>query len=439
MIVFWLSLIDTARSKGTIGDSSMDLGRLGKGLFVFLGFCAATGCKDERGPVPEVAPLERDSAGIHIVESLWSEPGNGISHFVDGPPSVRIGQVDGPPAYLLSRVGSALRLEDGRILIVDGRTELRVFDSGGEHLFTAGGSGDGPGEFRSIRGLVFARDTLFVFDAVANRMTFLGPHGDFLGDVRFSGEFHSLLGSRSELIAVGPDGRFVFRPFGSTVPRRDPVELFWSTSPLLSVTRDGQTADTLTVIGMDWLTGHQQVMVPPFGRWTSVVANGDRLVMTHGDRFELEVRSISTGELERLFRVRRDPPPLKPSVWRTAVEEALEREARAQGGRSRSPEALAELTDQIKPLTNIPVPYATKPAWRGLFLDAGGRIWAEEASPSDDSHRVFSVFSADGYLIGRATTPMGIRIVQVGRDYLLAVRRDELDIEYVELLEIRSR
>ena len=41
------------------------------------------------------------------------------------------------------------------------------------------------------------------------------------------------------------------------------------------------------------------------------------------------------------------------------------------------------------------------------------------------------VFSPDGHLLGRVEVPRGLRIAEIGDDYLLGVQRDEFDVPYV--------
>ena len=65
--------------------------------------------------------------------------------------AVTIGRVEGDEPYLLHTVDDALRLADGRIVVLlYGTQELRVFGGDGTHLATWAGEGDGPGEFRSL-------------------------------------------------------------------------------------------------------------------------------------------------------------------------------------------------------------------------------------------------------------------------------------------------
>ena len=84
-------------------------------------------------------------------------PGSGdvlASWPVSDEPIVSIGGADEREGYLLHRVVGATRLGDGRIVIANGSTlQLRYYDPEGNHLFDAGGEGDGPGEFRTFEHL----------------------------------------------------------------------------------------------------------------------------------------------------------------------------------------------------------------------------------------------------------------------------------------------
>lgn len=52
---------------------------------------------------------------------------------------------------------------------------------------------------------------------------------------------------------------------------------------------------------------------------------------------------------------------------------------------------------------------------------------------SGAEHDAYEVFLADGRLQGEVTVPAGARLMDVGDDYVLLVRSDELDVPFVEL------
>lgn len=54
---------------------------------------------------------------------------------------------------MFQRIVSVARGEEGNLVVADaGWGEIRVFDSGGEHVRTIGREGEGPGEFQSLSG-----------------------------------------------------------------------------------------------------------------------------------------------------------------------------------------------------------------------------------------------------------------------------------------------
>ena len=92
-----------------------------------------------------------DSAGIQIVQNQRPAEDSRIPWRIGPEPAVSIGEVTGEDAYLLDEVNDATILTDGRIVIANtGTNELRVFDSGGVHMATWGGEGEGPAEFTSL-------------------------------------------------------------------------------------------------------------------------------------------------------------------------------------------------------------------------------------------------------------------------------------------------
>lgn len=97
----------------------------------------------------------RDSSGVRIVESPAPTWGRALPWTVSAEPIVTIGTVEGDAAYQLHRVGAALRLSDGRIVVANnGSSDLRYYDSAGRHVRTVGRRGEGPGEFSMLSGMV---------------------------------------------------------------------------------------------------------------------------------------------------------------------------------------------------------------------------------------------------------------------------------------------
>ncbi|MGD8600428.1 MAG: hypothetical protein PVF19_03610, partial [Gemmatimonadota bacterium] len=90
-----------------------------------LAACSA----DSTGEGDEPTVSVRDSAGIRIVEN--SLPGGVAPVYAEvGELELEIGVVEGDPRYAFSRIVAARTLQDGEILVAEGRAqELRVFDA----------------------------------------------------------------------------------------------------------------------------------------------------------------------------------------------------------------------------------------------------------------------------------------------------------------------
>jgi len=91
---------------------------------------------------------------------------NGPAYTLSSEPIFSIGGHDDRAEYQLQYVIGALHLSSGRVVIADaGPEELRYYDSRGQHEQTAGGAGEGPGEFRNLRSIGRMRgDTVVAWD-----------------------------------------------------------------------------------------------------------------------------------------------------------------------------------------------------------------------------------------------------------------------------------
>jgi hypothetical protein len=54
-----------------------------------------------------------------------------------------------------------------------------------------------------------------------------------------------------------------------------------------------------------------------------------------------------------------------------------------------------------------------------------------------DEPRKWEVFDPAGAWLGTLSTPARFSVLEIGRDYVLGVRRDDLDVEHVQVLRLR--
>lgn len=365
----------------------------------------------------------RDSAGVRIVENERPAWNAGEGWRVEEPPEVDIGVADGAPEYQLYRAASAARLSDGRIVVANGGTnELRFYDASGRHLRSVGREGEGPGEFRDLQRVWKLRgDSLLAYDFFPARLSVFSPTGEFVRSLR----------------VIAPDGRQVLvrGPLedGSLVAQGAPI---WSAAgSTTGIVRDsvpyyrygpgGVLEATLgtfpstevyrVVTGDDW-----RLTSLPFPRRPVSVVAGDRFHFGPADDYEIQTYTAA-GALERVVRVASTRRPVEPEDIEQFRRDQLER-AEREGSRPSMERMLARM----------PLP-ETMPPYEALAVDAEGHLWVADYRASPEEPGTWNVFSPDGQLLGSVPMPRGLRVLQIGPDFVLGQWLDELDTEHIRL------
>ena len=86
--------------------------------------------------------------------------------------------------------------------------------------------------------------------------------------------------------------------------------------------------------------------------------------------------------------------------------------------------ALNEVRDM--PLTD------SYPAFADIMSDRVGHLWVREYWVPGAEGPVWAVFDPDGRLQGLVETPPGLRLFEIGEDYLLGWKYDDLGVEHVQ-------
>lgn len=362
----------------------------------------------------------RDSAGVVIVENERPPLDSRLGWRVGEAPAVTIGSPAGDPAYELFRVGGATRLSDGRIVVANaGSGELRVFDSDGVHLESWGGQGDGPGEFGAMapsRVLPWPGDSLMARDPFSGRASIFGSDGKFGRALRPEGVYASVVGPL-------PDGRvfaatlttYSGSPQGTSELARPDVE-YGILEADGSVHRDLGAYPGSELYVVNTANGPRPRR-HPFTRNAYPLVWGDLVVITANDRYE--VRAYRTdGSLARI--VRRDHEARAPT--RADLRDYV------AGQDSGQPEAGFTLDAVV----DMPL-VESFPAFGQMFVDRLGYLWVEEYRLPGQDHRLWTVFDPEGRVLGLVDMPEINRILEIGEDYILGRREDELEIEYVDV------
>lgn len=397
-----------------------------------LGFClllsTLAGC-DVQGRGDRFSAAVRDSAGVRITVNHGMDALEAPGWEVSEAPLLDVGgEDDGPPLYSIT---SARRLSDGRIVVSSaGTRELQVYGPDGKLLARVGRSGEGPGEFRTPFWVgVLPGDSIAVWDVGLSRLSLFTPAGEFARSVSPRGA----LGVFPRVVGALDGGRFVLLTGSGTgaldlsgkAVQRDSITI-------LVLGPGGEISDT---IGR--FPGTEQIALGspregllvrplPFGKSTVAAVQGGRVFVGTGDRYELAAYEPGVG-LQALLRAERDAVPV--------TDEDIERYRRELvtiGGEG-DPQAKRQ---QERLLAAAPYP-KTMPALTRIVPDAEGNLWVQDPEkPGDDAGTLWTVFSPEGRARGTVRLPDRLNVQQIGTDWVLGVRRDEDDVEHLQLYRL---
>lgn len=362
--------------------------------------------------------------GIAIVESaepVWSSEG---LWRVEVEPAVDIGSLEGDDSYVLSRVRSAVRLDDGRVVVADGGTnQLRYYDDRGEHLLTAGRQGDGPGEFRRLGSLaVVTGDTIAAWDSGNLRLSFFDRAGTFARSLALETgkDIHF-----PQFIGILNDGTIVAWATPAYVPDEDGSVTLRAPARLLAYASDGSLRDTIHTLASNEIfvrrsADETTVIDVPFGKGMASSHDGSHVWAGVTENFEVRAYD-SRGPLVRIVRRIGEPRPVTRQDFDLFKKRQLE-------GLPPGP-----MRDQFEGMfDDVPVP-ETMPFFDRILPDPTGSLWMKRVLPPADQRTVWSVFSPHGALLGDVETPPGLTVFQIGEDFVLGRWQDDLDVEHVRL------
>jgi hypothetical protein len=330
--------------------------------------------------------------------------------------------IGGPPDYELGFVWSVAVDAARRLYTFEYKTkQLNVHDADGTFIRKIGRRGSGPGEYGDILGLTVIRDSLVtIYDLGQARITRFRPDGTLDGTIQLNRPLtgtSSLLPSDNEghvylksHYYMGSDGKAVSLPQS---------KLLWH-----RIRADGTIADSIP----------EPRLTDPTDPAPSAVESG---MLMRNFVPETSVRPAATGGLvfgngeTYRFWIRPMRGPVR-AVEREWAPVALTSDERAEwiemsSARSRR--------DPKHPEYKIPT---TKPAYRGFYVDADGRIWIalyakaqkrELPPPKPNAlpevswfqDPVFDVFDPMGAYLGNVTLPYGSRWMAARGDRVYAL------------------
>lgn len=394
------------------------------------------GCVGEARPSDPF--LAFDSAGVEIAVSSKPLLEDGAHWRIDPDPLLQIGAVRGDDAYQFTWIEDALRTPDGRIVVVDRQSrEIRVFGAEGEHLTTFGGTGEGPGEFRTPAMLALCPpDTVLAWDPALLRVSRFSPDGRLLGEVSFRTPVTEGMlpaGSGRRFWHLRKDGALLSSGPVLSGPETQEVRGNHRTTKIRVVflgpggtrVHDFGTFPFAELVQYPY-TGISINLANPFSPHTRAALGTDRVVI--GMTGPWEVRAFgTTGELLRIVRAAIPRVPATREALGQAQRDHLKRQSQ-----SRFPprEVIEAVYPQFEVSDSIP-------AIGALEFDSSGNLWVGRRTLTNRDVSDWDLFTPQGRWLTSLSIPPELgRILEFGGDYLLAAWEDGLAVQYLRLYRI---
>ena len=341
-------------------------------------------------------------------------------------PLVRIGSIDGEMDYIFGNVTGAVRLEDGSVVIADEQSyNVRSFDASGQHMWTSGRRGEGPGDYgglRLLRGCPGAPIT--VFDWNLDRITELDRDGEVTNTRALNAD--GVNSYNEPACTLGGD--LVFTPWPDTDRTVAAGEHHrWEME--LRRARGGEQITLRSGISGTERTRHANSDGPRTWGRTMVFAVAPTGVW-YGSADDYEVEHVDwTGRVTRIARW------AGPDL--TVTRERLDRYLDARLARYGEPADRRRFERDRWPGIRDGLPDRF-PAYEALLTLPDGSMWVTTygwRSPEQELH----LLDADGVWLRRLTMPAGSTVLDAGPDWVLLGERGELDVPVVAVYELVSR
>ena len=371
----------------------------------------------------ERASAVTDSAGVELVYSEIPAATGSAEWSISPEPIAEIRPDPGDSAALLYRVVGVSVLPDGKTAVANlGDNTIRFYAATGALIRKVGGSGEGPSEFRQLRGLVQRDSELWAYQILPHPAKAFDFEGGYLRSVSVP----PVTGPR--LHGFLADGTVV-----ATMSQRiSPTNTSTDSAALIRFGSVG--LDTIAVlpalkrIGIDGIGPEAQALGP-----TLFVAAADTLVYTSfSNSWDIAVWRDTV--LVRRVRKAADPVPVTRE-HREAYREALLKEGSDNPRVRQAYETLAD---------NMAYP-DHHPLHSRMMLDRSGMLWvnrpqteppwseAVDYSPVPPHPSTWDVMSPEGEWLSTVVLPARFRVLEIGEDYVAGVARNDMDVESVAI------
>jgi hypothetical protein len=343
---------------------------------------------------------------------------------ISAQPTVVIG-ADGDTTAQFTAIGGLGRLSTGEIAVFNAvPVDIRLFSPTGKFVRRVARPGGGPGELGAVYWFGRSGDSLMTFDLVQARITVFDVPRSQVATIPFA---PTKVPSRLVVSGALANGSWVV---ATTSFSRTHVDGPARDSTTIGIWRAG--TDGMQPIGAFPNLAYFYKNVP-----TGLAMNLDALAahttfLTVGSELWVGVPEASsiavydaTGKLARQVRV-----PFEPIRFDNAELRRVRDRRLAAAKRAADSALISAMFDgSARPL-------GTRPAFSRLVLGRDGRVWVESFRVDRASSAEYIALDRTGKVVARLTSPPGVRFWDIGPDYALGVRKDEDDVETVELFSI---
>jgi len=406
----------------------------------------AAGCATEPQAPQSIEPTITTVDGVRVVDNhapVWPD---GEGWRISEQPMLTLGVESGEPYEMFSYLDAA-RLANGAIVVGDrGSQEVRAFDENGNHLWTAGGSGQGPGEFDYLAYVLPSADSrIVVFDGRNFRLTMFASDGALVETFELAEQGDERYNARSSVEDVFPDGSLL--TLASSRLNREtfawegigPGERGWVSGGAFRYSADGSEYTLIAEIDR-WEVGQSEGFPVPFQARGFVRPHSRGIYYANGRSSEIEDHGLD-GTLRASFRMPLDPISVTPEARERWLQKSLDNYA----------EAGFELQPERRDGMVFP---DTMPTRRNLLVDREDNVWAERflglqhSRPlywgfdrnSDpffpETESLWDVFTPEGVWLGDVELVPGRTIEQIGDDWVLMSGEDDAGVHRVWLYEL---
>lgn len=393
--------------------------------------------------------VERDTVGDTVIVRTLAGSEWGGDRVLEE--DLRIGVFEGEDHYMLGDVAAIAVAPDGSMYLMDRQVPaLRKYGPDGGFIATFGREGEGPGEYRGPDGglVVLSDGRVAVRDPRNGRIQVFSATGEPVATWTIRGNFNT----SNPMVADTAD-----RVYTQILMDPEASVTEWRMGMLGIDGATGEEVDTVAAPTWDYEEPRLIAQRKTDGG-TSTSVNG--VPFSPDSHWAFSPYGYMVGGLSTRYAVdvyRRDGGVLRIERQYEPVpvhaDEKSNREDQTRWNMRRT---------QPDWKWNGPAIPDTKPPFRDILVGLDGRIWVQlhqpgervpdheiEESSEPDARpatrwrepNVFDVYEADGTYLGQVHAPSGISMYPTpvfDRDYVYAIVRDELDVQYLTRFRISS-